>query len=145
MRFCGGFKYKSPSKRRRNKLRKEKFLAKFRRHPLLMRIPFLEPGQTPTPVVLGAPIHTAISTAFITHAEEMVGMMKKLHHRWNYLAGEAEDAEKQRDRMSNWVLDLKDQGQIWKVLCVGWSWRSEGRKKSWHSSKLEKESGRFLV
>ena len=69
MRFYGGYKYKSPSKRRRDKLRKEKFLAKFRRDPLVVPIPFLEPGQTPTPIASGALIHTAIS-AFITHTEE---------------------------------------------------------------------------
>ena len=46
MKFYGGFKYKSPSKRRRDKLRKEKFLAKFRRAPILVPIPFLEPGQS---------------------------------------------------------------------------------------------------
>ena len=39
MKFYGGFKYKSPSKRRRDKLRKEKFLAKFRRDPILVPSP----------------------------------------------------------------------------------------------------------
>ena len=52
---------------------KEKLLAKFRRDPILVPIYFLEPDQNPTPVTLGAPFHTTISTAFITHAEEMVG------------------------------------------------------------------------
>ena len=68
MKFYGDYKYKSPSKRKRDRLKKEKFLAKFRRDPILVPIPFLEPGQTPTPVTLGVPIHTAISIAFITHA-----------------------------------------------------------------------------
>ena len=94
MRFYGGYKYKSPSKRRRDKLRKGRFLVKFRRDPILVPIPFLEPDQTPTPVDLGAPIHTAISTAFITHAEEMVDEMKRLHDKQSFLSQEAEDAEK---------------------------------------------------
>ena len=45
MKFYGGYKYKSPSKRRRDRLRKERFLAKFKRDPLLVPIPFLEPGH----------------------------------------------------------------------------------------------------
>ena len=64
MRFYGGFKYKSPSKRRQDKLRKEKFLAKFKRDPLLVPIPFLEPGQSPSPVILGQSVCWAIATAF---------------------------------------------------------------------------------
>ena len=51
MMFYWGFKYKSPSKRRRDKLRKEKFLATFRRDPILVPIPFLEPDQSPSPAV----------------------------------------------------------------------------------------------
>ena len=43
------------------------------------------------------------------HAEEMADEMKRLHDRWNYLAQGEEDAEKERGRMGNWVLDLKDQ------------------------------------
>ena len=41
MKFYGGYKYKSPCKRRRDRLRKERFLAKFKRDPLLVPIPFL--------------------------------------------------------------------------------------------------------
>ena len=41
MKFYGGYKYKSPSKRRQDRLRKERFLAKFKRDPLLVPIPFL--------------------------------------------------------------------------------------------------------
>ena len=74
-----------------------------------MPIPFLEPGQIPIPVALGALIHTIISTAFITHTKEAVGEIKRLHQKLNYLAQEAEDAEKEMDRMCNWMLDLTDQ------------------------------------
>ena len=65
MMFYGGFKYKSPSKRRRDKLRKEKFLAKFRRDPILVPIPFLEPGHSPFPAVLGGPVLESMATALL--------------------------------------------------------------------------------
>ena len=81
MRFYGGFKYKSPSKRRRDKLRKEKFLAKFRRDPILVPIPFLEPGQSPSPATLGGPALEAITTAFAMEMEEVVAEIKRLHHK----------------------------------------------------------------
>ena len=54
MKFYGGYKYKSPKKRRRDRLRKKRFLAKFRKDPVLVPVPFLEPGQSPHPVSLGA-------------------------------------------------------------------------------------------
>ena len=78
MMFYGGYKYKSPSKRRRGRLRKERFLAKFKRDPLLVPIPFLKPGQFPSPVALGGPVCSAIATAFMTQAEEMVEDMQDL-------------------------------------------------------------------
>ena len=120
IKFNRGFKYKSPSKRRRDKLRKEKFLAKFKRDPILVPIPFLEPGQSPCPATLGGPVPEAIITPFSTEVEELVAEIKKMHKKCIHLAQEAEDAEKQRDRMCNWVLDLKDQKydvqkEIWKL------------------------------
>ena len=120
MTFYVGFKDKSPSKRRRDKLRKEKFLAKFRRDPILVPIPFLKPGQSPSSATLGGPVPEAIITALSTEVEELVSEIKKLHKKHIHLAQEAEDAEKQGDRMCNWVLDLKDQKydmqkEIWKL------------------------------
>ena len=44
MKFYGGYKYKSPSKGRWDRLWKERFLAKFKRDPLLVPVPLLEPG-----------------------------------------------------------------------------------------------------
>ena len=52
MKFYWGYKYKSPSKRRWDSLRKERFLAKFKRDNLLVPFPFLGPGQSPSPVDL---------------------------------------------------------------------------------------------
>ena len=120
IKFYGCFKYKSPSKRRMDKLRKEKFLAKFRRDPILVSIPFLEPGQSPSPATLGGPVPEATITAFSTEVEELVAEIKKMCKKHIHLAQEAEGTEKQRDRICNWVLDLKDQKydvqkEIWKL------------------------------
>ena len=104
MKFYGGYKYKSPSKRRRERLRKERFLAKFKRDPLL---PFLEPGQSPSPVALGGPFCSAIATAFMTQAEEMLEDMKDLCHQWDHLAHEAGKAEKEWEKMCKQVQDLR--------------------------------------
>ena len=106
MKFYGGYKYKSPSKRRRDRLRKERFLAKFKRDPLLVPIPFLEPGQSPSPVALGGPVCSAITTAFMTQAE-MLQDMKDLSHQWDCLAQEAGKAEKEWEKMCKQVWDLR--------------------------------------
>ena len=95
MKFYGGYKYKSPSKRRRDRLRKERFLAKFKRDPLLVPIPFLEPGHSPSPMALDGPVCSAIATAFMTQAEEMLQDMKDLCHQQDHLAQEAGKAEKE--------------------------------------------------
>ena len=50
MKFYGGYKYKSPSKKRWDRFRKERFLAKFKRDPLLVPIPFLESDYSSSPV-----------------------------------------------------------------------------------------------
>ena len=87
-------------------LRKERFLAKFNRDPLLVSIPFLKPGQSPCPVALGGPVFSAITTAFMTQAEEMVGDMSDLCHQQDCLAQEAGKAEKEREKMCRQVQDL---------------------------------------
>ena len=107
MTVYGGYKYKSPSNRRWDRLRKERFLAKFKRDPLLVPIPFLEPDQSPTPVALGGPVCSAIATAFITQAEEMLEDMKDLCHQWDHLAQEAGKAEKEWEKMCKQVWDLR--------------------------------------
>ena len=106
-KFYGGYKYKSPSKRRRDRLRKERLLAKFQRDPLLVPIPFLEPGHSPSPVALGGPVCSAITTAFMTQAEEMLQDMKDLCHQWDHLAQEAGKAEKEWEKMCQQVWDLR--------------------------------------
>ena len=88
--FYVGYKYKSPSKMRWDRLRKERFLAKFKRDPLHVPIPFLDPGQSPPPVALAGPVCSTITTAFMTQAEEMVEDMQDLYHLWDCLAQEAE-------------------------------------------------------
>ena len=122
MKFYGGFKYKSPSKRRRDKLRKEKFLAKFRSDPILAPIPFLEPGQSPPPAVLGGPVLENMATAFATEMKEVVAEIKRLHQKCISLAQEAEDAEKEREKnVLIGYVDLMDQryddakAEIWRL------------------------------
>ena len=107
MKFYGGYKYKSPSKRRRDRLMKERFLAKFKRDPLLVPIPFLEPSHSPSPVALGDPVCSAIATAFMTQAEEMLQDMKDLCHQQDHLAQEAGKAEKEWEKMCQQVWDLR--------------------------------------
>ena len=139
MKFCGGCKYKSPSKRRGDRVRKEKFLAKFRRDPFLVPIPFLEPDQTPTPVALGAPVQATISTAFLTWVGEMVHEMEMMCDKCNHLAQEIEEAEIKGDKMSNCIHDLLDQRydvkrEIWK-LEQDLNDIVKVKEKSWNSSR----------
>ena len=61
------------------------FLAMFRKDPVLVPVPFLEPGQCPHPVSL-------------------------FHKRQNQLAQGAKQAEKEWEKVSNWVRDLLNQG-----------------------------------
>ena len=109
MRFYGGYKYKSLSKKGRDKLGKEKLLAKLRRDPILVPISFLEPDQTPSPVALDGPVCAAITTAFMMQTEEMVDEMKGLHHMQNCFTRKTDQAEKEWKKISNWVSDLLDQ------------------------------------
>ena len=79
----------------------------FKRDPLLVPIPFLEPDQSPSPVALDGPVCTAIATAFMTQAEEMLEDMKDLCHQWDHLAQEAGKAEKEWEKMCKQVQDLR--------------------------------------
>ena len=84
-----------------------------------MLIPFLKPGQTPDPVSLGGPLYTAMDTALITQEEKMAEEMRELHHQLDCLVQDAEKAEKERDKMCNWVHGLMDQrhdvkSEIWR-------------------------------
>ena len=139
----GVYKYKSPSKRRRDRLRKERFLAKFKRDPLLVPIPFLEPGQSPSPVALGGPVCSAITTAFMTQAEEMLQDMKDLCHRsrttwYRRLVRLKRSGRRCVSRCVTW-------GQLWEESWRVWSKSSNVRKMSWHSLRPEKKCWRPLV
>ena len=63
-----------------------------------MPIPFLEPGQSPSPVALDGPVCSAIATGFMTQAEEMVEDMQDLCHQWDHLAQEVGKAERSGQR-----------------------------------------------
>ena len=109
MSFHGGFKYKSPSKWRWDRLRKKKFLAKFKRDSILVPFSFIEPGQSLSPVTLVQTVCWAIATAFSTQVVDIVDEIKMMHDNHNCLAQETGDAVKEGARMSNWVLELKDE------------------------------------
>ena len=109
MKFYGGYKYKSPSKRRRDMLRKKRFLAKFRKDPALVPVPFLEPGQSPHPVSLGGPVLATMEASLLKQVHEIEEQIRRFCERWDWLAKEPEQAEKEWEKVSNWVRDLLDQ------------------------------------
>ena len=61
----------------------------------MVPISSLQPGQSPSPATLGAPVCAAITTAFTTQAEEMVDEMRRPSHQQNGLPQEAEEAERE--------------------------------------------------
>ena len=135
MKFYGGYKYKSPSKRRWDRLRNKRFLAKFKRDPLLVPIP--------SPVPFGGPVCSTIAAAFMTQAEDMVEDMQDLCHQWDHLAQEAGKAEKEWEKMCRQVQDLTSvvRGEIEKLEQ---NLKSK-KKKTWHSLRPEKKCWRPLV
>ena len=123
MKFYWGFKYKSPSKRRRDKLRKEKFLAKFRRAPVL--------GQSPSwSLVNPLPVPSWVD---LFQKPSSLPSPQRWRSWWL--------KSRRCIRMCNWVLDLKDQKydvqkEIWKLEQDLHGKREEqaqleARKKSW--------------
>ena len=109
MKFYEGYKYKSPSKRRRDRLMKEKFLAKFRKDPVLVPVPLLEPGQSPHPVSLGGPVLASIENTLLKQVRDIEDEIRGYHHQWDCLVQEADRAEKDLEQISNGVRDLLDQ------------------------------------
>ena len=59
--FLLGYKYKCPSKRRIDRLRKQKFLAQFKRDLELVPVPLLELGHSPHPSALAGPAPAAVA------------------------------------------------------------------------------------
>ena len=109
MKLYGGYKHKSPNKRRRDRLRKKRFLAKFRKDPVLMPVPFLEPGQSPHPVSLGGLVLAIMEATLLQQVHKIEKQIRGFHERQDQLAKEAEQAEKEWEKVSNWVRDLLDQ------------------------------------
>ena len=71
--------------------------------------------------------------------KKVVAEIKRLCQKHICLAQEAEDADKEREQMSNWVRDLMDQRYEIKAEI----WRLEqdlnSKKRNWHSWKPEKK------
>ena len=108
MRFYGGYKYKSPSRRGRTGSGRRSSWPDSRGILPWCQSPSLSLAS-PFPVALGGSGCLAIAIAFITQAEELMVEVKKQHDMPNHLAQETEEAEKKRDRMCNWVCNLLDQ------------------------------------
>ena len=84
MKFYGGYKDKIPSERRRDSLRKKRFLAQFRKDPLLVPVPFPEPHQSPHPSALGKPVPTVVANARIRQTQDAMDALHRLQHQCKY-------------------------------------------------------------
>ena len=65
MKFHRGYKYKTPSKRRRDRLRKKGFWPSSIKMLSLFPAPYLDPGQLPHPSTLGGPVSAVVASAMI--------------------------------------------------------------------------------
>ena len=74
-----------------------------------MPVPFLEPGQSPHPVSLGGPVLATMEASLLKQVHEIEEQIRGFHKRWDQLAKEAEQAEKEWEKVSSWVRDLLDQ------------------------------------
>ena len=90
-------------------LRKKRFLARFRKDPVLVPVPFLEPDQSPHPVSLGGLVLATMEASLLKQVHEIEEQIRGFCERWDRLAKEAEQAEKEQQKVSNWVRDLLDQ------------------------------------
>ena len=109
MKFYGGYKYKSPSKRRRDMFRKKRFLASSGRILFWCQYLSLRPGQSPHPVSLGGPVLATMEASLFKQVHEIEEQIRGFCERQDRLAKEAEQAEKEQEKVSNWVRDLLDQ------------------------------------
>ena len=109
MRFYGGNKCKSPNKRRRDRFRKKKFQAKLRKHPILVPVPFLGPCHSPYSISMGAPALATMEATLLKQVHEIEEQIRGFHEQQDHSAQWAERAEKEREHISNWVIDLLDQ------------------------------------
>ena len=117
-------------KRRRDRLKKKVFLVKLRKDPVLMPVPFLEPGQSPHPVSLVEPVLATIEATLLKQVHEIKEQIRGFGQWQDCLAQEAERPEKQQVKISNWVRDLLDQRfRTWKKSSTS----SKKRKKDWKS------------
>ena len=80
-------------------LRKRRFLAKFRKDPDLVPVPFLEPDQSPHPVSLGGPVLATMEASLLKHVHEIEEQIRGFCEKWNQLAKEAEQPEKEQEKV----------------------------------------------
>ena len=71
--------------------------------------PLLRAWPIPFPCQFCWPVCQAIATAFTTQAVDIVGEIKMMCDKHNHLVQETGKVVMEGARMSNWVLDLKDE------------------------------------
>ena len=109
MRFYGGYKYKRPSKGRKDRLRKKSSWLSSGKTLCWCQYPFLEPGQSPHPVFLGGPVLATMEASLLKQVHEIEEQIRGFCERWDHLAKEAKQTEKEWEKVSNWFRDLLDQ------------------------------------
>ena len=92
-------------------LRKKRFLAKFRKDPVLVPVPFLEPGQSPHPVSLGGLVLATMEASLLKQVHDIEEQIRGFCERQDQLAKEAEQAEKEQERLAtgleiSWTREL---------------------------------------
>ena len=75
--------------------------------PVLVPVPFLEPGQSPHPVSLGGPVLATMEATLLKQIHEIKEQIRVFHEWWDSLAKEGVRAEKEREQISNWIRDQR--------------------------------------
>ena len=71
MRFYGDISTRAPVRGGGTGSGRKKFLVKFRRDPILVPLPFLEPGQTPLPVPLEEPVLATMEATLLKQVNKI--------------------------------------------------------------------------
>ena len=64
----------------------------FTKDPVLVPVPFLEPGQSPHPVSLGGPVLATMEASLFKQVHEIEEQIRAFHERCDWLAQEAQQA-----------------------------------------------------
>ena len=75
MDFYGGNRYSSPTKKRRDRLRKQKFVTQLSRGPELVPVPLHGPAYSPSPSTYSGPVPAIVvvlATELMIHSAQML-------------------------------------------------------------------------